>query len=263
MIIISSPGAVAFNLGSYPIYYYGICIAVATVLGFSVSYFITKKDYKDIDADILFDVASVAIIGGVISARLYYCLLNYGYYSNHLTEILNFRQGGLAIHGALIGGFILAYLYCKLKEYPVLKLADIFAYGLIVAQIFGRWGNFFNSEAYGLPAKHFIGLYIPESARVVGYQFYKYFHPTFLYESVLNILVFLILFFIIRKFEYRFDGLIFAFYLILYSIVRFFIEGLRLDCISHVGALHVPQIISLIIIICASCFILCRNNLRN
>lgn len=263
MIILSSPGTVAFSLGSYPIYYYGICVAVATVLGFTVSYFVTKQDYKDIDTDILFDVASVAIVGGVLSARLYYCILNHVYYSNHLTEILNFRQGGLAIHGALLGGFMLASLYCKLKKYPVLKLADIFAYGLIIAQVFGRWGNFFNSEAYGLPAKHFIGLYIPESARIAGYQFYKYFHPTFLYESILNVLVFLILFFVIRKLKYKFDGLVFAFYLIMYSTVRFFIEGLRLDCIANVGTLHVPQLVSVLIIIFASCFILYKNNSRS
>lgn len=263
MIILSSPGSVAFHLFSYPVYYYGICIAVATILGFTVSYFLAKKDYLDFDTDILFDVASVAIISGVFSARLYYCILNFSYYSNHLFEILNFRQGGLAIHGGLIGGFLVASLYCKLKKYPVLKLADIFAYGLIVAQIFGRWGNFFNSEAYGLPAKHFIGVYIPESARIAGYQFYKYFHPTFLYESILNIFVFLILFFIIRKLKYKFDGLVFAFYLILYSIVRFFIEALRLDSIANVGALHVPQLVSVLLIISASVFIFYKNNVKD
>lgn len=260
MIILTSPGAVAFNIGSFSIYYYGICIAIATVLGFCVSYYVAKHDYKDIDADILFDVVSVAIVGGVIFARLYYCMLNVEYYSNHLLEILNFRQGGLAIHGALLGGFLSASLYCKLKQYPILKMADIFAYGLVIAQIFGRWGNFFNSEAYGLPAKHFIGLYIPETARIAGYQSFKYFHPTFLYESVLNIFVFLILFFILRKLEYKFDGLIFAFYLILYSIVRFFIESLRLDCVANIGAIHIPQIASLLIIVGASGFIFYKNN---
>ncbi|MBR1943367.1 prolipoprotein diacylglyceryl transferase [bacterium] len=247
MIILSSPGAVAFKFFGIPIYFYGIFIALATITGFTVSYLIAKKLYKDFDADILYDVVSVALLGGIIFARLYYCLLNYSYYSTHLLDILNIRQGGLAIHGGLLGAFLFGGIYAKIKKYPILKLCDICSYGLILAQAVGRWGNFFNSEAYGLPAKHFIGLYIPENMRFAGYEFYKYFHPTFLYESVLNLLIFLILFFVIRIFKIKFDGLIFASYLILYSIVRFFVEGLRLDCIVNVGALHVPQIVSLLI----------------
>lgn len=258
MIILSSPGAVAFKIVSFPVYYYGICVAVAALLGFSVSYLVAKSDCKDFDTDMLFDVVSVVIFGGIIFARLYYCLLNFGYYSSHLIEILNFRQGGLAIHGGLIGGFLCGAVYCKFKNYPILKLADIISYGLVVSQTVGRWGNFFNSEAYGLPAKHFISVFIPENARVAGYEFYKYFHPTFLYESILNLFIFFILFFVIRKLKCRFDGLIFASYLILYSVVRFFIEGLRLDSIVNVGALHVPQVVSVAIIIGAVVFILLK-----
>lgn len=260
MIILSSPGAVAFKICNFPIYYYGICIALSALTGFIVSFFIAKRYYKDIDTDILFDVVSVVIIGGIICARLYYCLLNFGYYSNEPLNILNFRQGGLSIHGGIAGGFVAGVFYCKLKHYPIFKLADIISYGLIIAQAVGRWGNFFNSEAYGLPAKSFIAVYIPENLRVAGYQFYKYFHPTFLYESVFNILIFLILFFVIRKLKCRFDGLIFASYLILYSVVRFFIEGLRLDCVVNVGAMHIPQIVSLVLVFVASIFILYNLN---
>ena len=259
MFVISSPGSVAFTVSSFPVYYYGICIALGALVGFYVSYYVIKKDYKELQSDILFDVASVAIFSGILFARLYYCLLNAEYYSNHFIEIFNIRQGGLAIQGGIIGGFIVTSLYCKFKKYPVLKLADITSYGLIIAQVIGRWGNFFNSEAYGLPSKHFICVFIPEQFRIQGYQFYKYFHPTFLYESVLNFLVFLILFFIIRKLKNRMDGIVFAYYLFLYSIVRFFVEALRLDSIVNVGALHAPQIMSIFIMILSASFIFYKN----
>lgn len=256
MIILTSPGEIAFKIGNLQIYYYGLCLAMAAVCGFLLSYVIAKKDYKDFDTDILFDTASISIFSGIIFARLYYCLLNFNYYSNHIYEIFDFRQGGLSIHGALLGGIIVTTIYCQIKKYPTLKIADIMSYGLIFAQAIGRWGNFFNSEAYGFPSHHIIAQFIPESARISGYEFYKYFHPTFLYESILDILVLLILYFIVRNDEYKFDGYIFAFYLILYSIIRFFVEALRLDSIVNVGALHVPQFVSLVIIFIASAAIL-------
>lgn len=255
MIILTSPSDVAFTIKGFPIYYYGICMALAVLSGFYLSFFITKKDYKEIDTDILYDVITVAILGGFVCARLYYCLVNYGYYSQNLAEIFNFRQGGLAIHGGLIGGVLFGSIYAYIKKYPILKLLDIFAYGLLLAQAVGRWGNFFNNEAFGLPARHFIGVFIPETSRISGYEFYKYFHPTFLYESILNILALLVLYFVVRNVKNRFDGLIFAGYLILYSIIRFLIEGLRLDCIVNVGAFHLPQIVSIITIFIAILFI--------
>lgn len=248
MFVLASPSEIAFKLNGFPIYYYGICIAVAVLCGFYLSYFIAKREYKDINTDILYDVIIIALIGGIIFARFYYCSVNFEYYSKHLSEILNLRQGGLSIHGGIIGGVLFGGAYAYIKKYPVLKLADIFAYGLIFAQSIGRWGNFFNSEAYGLPSHSFIGVFIPEMNRVAGYESYKYFQPTFLYESVLNILALLVLYFVIRNLKNRYDGLIFASYLILYSIIRFFLEGLRLDCFVNVGAFHLPQAVSILTI---------------
>ena len=201
-------------------------------------------------------------MSGIICARLYYCLLNFEYYSHHFLEVINIRQGGLAIHGGLFGGFIITSIYCKLKNFPILKLADIFAFGILIAQIIGRWGNFFNSEAYGLPAKHGIAVLIPESNRIAGYEFYKYFHATFLYESILNLFVFLILYFIIRKIKRNINGLIFAYYLFLYSLVRFFVEGLRLDSIVNVGALHAPQMVCILTMLGSAIFIFYKTRLK-
>lgn len=259
MIILTSPSDIAFTVKGFSIYFYGIFMALSVLCGFYLSYFITKKHYKEIEADILYDVLLAAFIGGIIFARLYYCAVNFEYYSNHLAEIFNFRQGGLSIHGGLIGGFLFGSVFAFIKKYPIFKLADIFAYGLLLAQAIGRWGNFFNDEAYGLPSKSFIAVFIPEANRVSGYEFYKYFHPTFLYESILNLLALLVLYFVVRTMKTRFDGLIFACYLIIYSIIRFLIEGLRLDCIVNVGAFHLPQIASIVTILIAILFIIIQK----
>lgn len=260
MIILTSPGEIAFTVGNFPIYYYGLCLGIAAICGFSLSYFIAKREYPGFDTDILFDTASVAIFNGIIFARLYYCLLNFNYYVSNPIEIFNLRAGGLSIHGAIIGSLIITSIYCRIKKYPTLKIADIMTYGLILAQAIGRWGNFFNCEAYGLPSHHIIAQYIPEVARITGYEFYKYFHPTFLYESILDFLVLLILYFIVKNDKNKFDGFVFAFYLILYSVVRFFVEALRLDSIVNVGALHVPQLVSIFIMIASVIFILIMRN---
>lgn len=251
MFVLTSPSEIAFKLNGFPIYYYGICLAMAVLCGFYLSYFIAKREYKELNTDILYDVITVALIGGILFARLYYCVVNFEYYSQHLLEILNLRQGGLSIHGGIIGGVLFGGIYVYIKKYQILKIADIFAYGLLFAQAIGRWGNFFNSEAYGLPSHSFIGVFIPELHRVAGYESYKYFHPTFLYESLWNFFVFCILFFVIRKFLPQKDGVIFFSYLLLYSIGRFFIEQCRLDSVLNIGEMPVAELVSVLIILSA------------
>lgn len=251
----ASPTDVAFYLFNIPVYFYGICLALGTLFGFCVSYFIIKKYYTNLNIEILYDLFFVCLIFGFLSARLYYCLLNSGYYLNHLSEILNFREGGLSIQGGIIGGFLCGIIYTKIKHLPALIYADIISYGLVIAQSIGRWGNFFNSEAYGLPAKY-IGVFIPDINRLKGFENIEYFQPTFLYESILDLCIFLILFFVIRKINKRFDGLIFASYIILYSLIRFFMEFLRLDSAYNIFDIHIAQIVCIIMILCAVSFII-------
>ncbi|MBQ3311853.1 prolipoprotein diacylglyceryl transferase [bacterium] len=246
MIILSSPSETAFTLCNIPIYYYGLILSFGALIGFYCSFFVAKKYYFDIDANILYDIVPLLIVIGFISARLYYCLINIDYYSIHLNEILNFRQGGLAIHGGIIGSFAGLCILAKIKKISILKLSDILVFGLVIAQSIGRWGNFFNNEAYGLPTDKFIAVYIPEHARILGYESFNYFQPTFLYESICNLFIFFVLLYVAEKFKNKFDGLILSLYLILYSIIRFFIEGYRLDCTKNVGYLHFPQVISVI-----------------
>lgn len=255
MITLPATSPIAFTINGFSVFYYGICMAFAVLSGFSLSYFITKKLFKEINPEVLYDVVTVGLIAGFLCARLYYCLLNYDYYHANFDEILNFREGGISIQGGILGGFLFGALYAKLKKLPILKLADIVSYGIILAQAIGRWGNYFNSEAYGHPAK-FIGVFIQNSARIQGYEQFSYFQPTFLYESILNLVVLAILFYVVRNLKNKFDGLIFASYIILYSAVRLLIEPMRLDSAFSVGSIHIATIASVVMIIFATIFVI-------
>lgn len=244
-----SPGEIAFNIGRIPIYYYGIIIAASLLAGGIISYYITKKLYPDINSDVIFEIYPLIIIGAIVGARLYYCLLSYDYYSQNPLEIFELRHGGLSIHGGILGGLIAGGIYAKKNKLPVLQLCDIFSYGLAIGQAIGRWGNFFNSEAFGKPSANFLKLYIPIYKRPLEYLQYNYFHPTFLYESILDVCIFLILFFVIRKISKNKDGIVFFSYLLLYSIVRIIIEQIRVDSILNIYGIPIAQILSALIIL--------------
>lgn len=245
----ASPGDIAFHIGSIPIYYYGIIMAASLLIGGGIAYLITKKFYTELNPEIIYGIYPNIIIGAILGARIYYCLLSYDYYSQNLFEIVKIWHGGISIHGAIIGGLIGGIIYAKRHKLPILKLCDIFSYGLILGQAIGRWGNFFNSEAFGRPTESFLKLYIPIYKRPLGYMQYNYFHPTFLYESILDILIFIILFFIIRKLAKNIDGIVFFSYLILYSIVRIIIEQVRIDSVLNVFGIPIAQIVSVLIIL--------------
>lgn len=248
-MILSSPGDIACNVGPVSLYYYGIIMALALLVGVFTAYIITKKFYPEVSPEIIYDISPMIIIFAVLGARIYYCALNYDYYLQFPIEILQTWHGGLSIHGAIIGGLLGGIIYAKKHKLPVLKLCDIFSYGLILGQAIGRWGNFFNSEAFGLPTQGFLKLYIPICKRPIQYMQYEYFHPTFLYESLLDLVIFLILFFVIRKIVKGKDGIIFFSYLILYSVARIFVEQLRIDSALNLYGIPIAQIVSVVIII--------------
>lgn len=240
----TSPGDIAFFIGAVPVYYYGIMMALALSLGVFVARSITGQFYPEIDPEVIYDIAPHIIIGGIIGARVYYCLISYGYFIKHPLEIIQVWHGGISIHGAIIGGLIMGIWYAKRHKLPVLKLCDIFSYAVVLGQAVGRWGNFFNSEAFGRPTENFLKLYIPIYRRPIEYLQYNYFHPTFLYESIADVLIFLILFFVIRKSAKNKSGLVFFAYLILYSIVRIFIESIRIDSALNIDGIPIAQITS-------------------
>ena len=234
-------------------------MAISLFVGIFTARLITKKFYPEIKPDAIYDIAPTLIICAILGARIYYCILCWDYYSQNLIEIPELWHGGLSIHGAILGGLIGGTIYALKHKLPILKLCDIFAYGLILGQALGRWGNFFNSEAFGRPTENFLKLYIPLAKRPIDYMQYSYFHPTFLYESILNILVFLILFFVVRKLTKGTDGIIFFSYLLLYSIVRILIEQLRIDSVLNVCGIPIAQIVSALIIIISTIAIIKLN----
>lgn len=244
-----SPGEVAFCICSVPIHYYGLIMALSLFLGVFVANYITKRFYPSLKDEIIYDISPHIIIGAIIGARLYYCLLSHDYYIRNPFEIIQIWQGGLSIHGGLIGGLTGGIIYAKRHKLPILKLCDIFSYGLVLGQALGRWGNFFNSEAFGKPTEFFLKLYIPIYKRPLDYLQCNYFHPTFLYESILDICIFLVLFFCIRKLAKNKDGIVFFSYLILYSTVRIIIEQIRIDSVLNINGFPIAQLVSVWIIL--------------
>jgi len=245
--MLKSPGPVALDVGPITIYWYGIILALAFLAGLAITIKTAKK--QGINSDIIINFAIFLLVGAIIGARLYFVIFNWNFYKFHPLEIFMTWHGGLSIHGAIIGGFITGAIYSKIHNLPLLKYADIVSPGLILGQAIGRWGNFFNSEAFGSPTELPWKLYIPVENRPAEYVNYQYFHPTFLYESLWNFIVFSILFFFLRKkFEGK-NGALFFSYLILYSSGRFIIEGIRIDSIYTVLGIPVAQLISIIFII--------------
>ena len=227
---------VAFTFFGVDIMWYGILMATGMILGVLLALKEAKR--VGIDEDDVLNLALIAIPSGLLGARLYYVIFNWSYYSQNVFEILNFRGGGMAIHGALIGGILAGFIYTKIKGIYFFKMADAVMLGIPLAQAIGRWGNYINGEAHGGPTD------LPWGIMVDGMKV----HPTFLYESIwdLGIFIFLWLF---RK-NKKYEGQLAISYIILYSIGRFFIEGLRTDSLM-IGPLRMAQVISLVaIIIC-------------
>lgn len=225
---------IAFTIFGVEVAWYGIAVAMGMLAGV----WLTQKRAQEqgFHEDVIFDIAIWAIPFGVLGARIYYVLFNWDYYGKDLMRILQFREGGLAIHGGIIVGFVVGYLVCEKKEIPFWKMADIAAPGFILGQAIGRWGNYFNQEAHGGPTN------LPWAIMVKG----ELVHPTFLYESIWNLMV---MFYLIRySSKKKSDGEVFFLYLILYSIGRFFIEGLRTDSLM-IGPFRTAQLISILMIL--------------
>jgi phosphatidylglycerol---prolipoprotein diacylglyceryl transferase len=246
---------IAFSVFGLAIRWYGILIATGILLALLVARF--NCSLRGFDYDTMLDTALICLPFGIIGARLYYVIFEFSSYNGNILEMLNIRHGGLAIHGGIIFAVTAGYFFSRHRKISFLALADAAAPSIIIAQALGRWGNFFNQEAHGGPVsyefiKHF-PMFIQNGMNIGG----TYYHPTFLYESTWNILVFLILMYILRK--SRKPGIVFFSYLGLYSLGRFFIEGLRTDSLM-LGPIRVAQLVSLAgIIICVAFLIYSRK----
>lgn len=239
----SSPGSIIFSLGPVVIRWYGVMIALGFV---AATYFAHRlaKSYS-IEPDKIVNTILISFIGGIIGGRLYFVALEWSTFALHPENILATWQGGLSIHGGMIGCVLAAYAYCHFNKIPFLKALDIGGIVVPLGQAIGRWGNFFNNECFGGPvdSSYPLKLYIPEEFRPAQFQNDSYFHPAFLYESIWDLLLFLLLYFYLGKQLKKYPGVTFMVYLALYSIGRLLIEPLRTDSIMKLG-LPVPMIAS-------------------
>jgi phosphatidylglycerol:prolipoprotein diacylglycerol transferase len=265
-MIIPAPNDIAFNLFGIAVYWYGIIMACAIFISIIAANKLANLLNIASKKDIIIAYAPIIIILGILGARLYFCMLNPHYYFAHPLEILDIREGGLSVHGSILAGLLCIYLMSRHYKVTFLHIADVFGCATILGQAIGRWGNYFNSEAYGLPVKsQSWGLFIPEGKRISEYSDFSLFHPTFLYESILDLIAFFILFFIIRKFGKKYIGLTFFSYFILYSIIRFFVEQLRIDSALNINSLPIAIWVSFFFFISGIIgitVILVRNNKR-
>ena len=242
----ASPGPIVFTLGPLVIRWYGLLIASAVLLGVNLSQSLAKR--RGLDPNAIGDLAIWLVLAAIPCARLYYVAFEWQSYTQHPEQILAIWRGGIAIHGAVLGGAIAGAIFARLNKIPFWQLADLVAPSLILGQAIGRWGNFFNSEAFGSPTNLPWKLFIPPERRPIAYQGYEYFHPTFLYESLWNFMVFALLIILfnrsLKNKPSLKPGTLALIYLSSYSLGRIWIEGLRTDSLM-LGPLRIAQIVSI------------------
>ncbi len=234
----------AFSIGSFSVQWYGIIIACGFMLAILYGYAMAKK--MNIDRDKFFDGIIVGLICGVVGARLYYCIFYPGdKYINNPLEILNIKEGGLAIYGGIIGGLLGGGITCKLRKLKVAACIDTAVVGFTIGQCIGRWGNFINQEAFGGATSLPWGMQSDATEKVVVGPV----HPCFLYESLWMLLGFILLH-LFTRYKRRYDGQTTLMYMLWYGIGRFFIEGLRTDSLTVPGLdIRVSQLISAAMVI--------------
>lgn len=246
---------ILFTLGPIEVRFYGLMYVVAIVVG---SYIIGREARRKelpMTSDNVMNFVVWCVIGGIIVARLYYVAFNWEYYSQMPAEIPAIWHGGLAIHGGILGGFFAGWCYLNRTSVPFWKMADCVAPAGILGQAFGRFGNFMNGDAHGVPTTMPWGVVFPIES-IAGNEFPGLAtHPTMLYEMVINISIFLLIWFVLKKRDHK-DGFIFASYLTLYSAGRFFVEHFRADSLVA-GSLRAAQVASILLIVVAG-FVIIR-----
>jgi phosphatidylglycerol:prolipoprotein diacylglycerol transferase len=223
----SSPGAIALQIGPIVVRWYGILMALSIVVGLWIGHREARR--QGLPADDFISVGQWAILAGLAGARVYEVIFNWDYYGRFPSKIFAVWEGGLAMHGGLIVGPLVGIVLAKRWNIPILRGLDVCAPSMIIGQAIGRWGNFFNEEAFGAPTDLPWRLYISPPHRPPGFTRFDFFHPTFLYESVWDLAVFLVLVLWLRKRLAPQPGGLFFAYIGLYSVGRFLIESVRLD----------------------------------
>jgi phosphatidylglycerol---prolipoprotein diacylglyceryl transferase len=256
LALFTSPGPLLFQLGPFSLRWYGLLIAVAVLLGLLLSTRLGRR--RGIDPALITDLLPILVLSAVVGARLYYVIFEWRQYQLNWLDALAVWRGGIAIHGALIGGTLAVILYSRWRRIAFWNLLDVLVPSVALGQAIGRWGNFFNSEAFGLPTDLPWKLTIPFANRPLNFLDQTTFHPTFLYESLWNLgVVGLLLLLFQQGSSGRLRlpaGALSCVYLLTYSTGRLWIEGLRIDplCLGGVppfceGGLRMAQVVSLLL----------------
>ena len=254
----------------FDIAYYGITSAIAMIVGISIALHEAKRTGQN--QDTYLDLLMLTMLTSVVGARIYYVIFSWDNYKDNLGEILNIRNGGLAIYGGIIAGVITVFIYSKITKMKFLQIADTVCMGLAAGQIIGRWGNFFNREAFGEYTNNLLAMQLPVSAVreneitsamwnhvvTIGGVEYIQVHPTFLYEGLWSFMVLLFLFWFRKR--KKFEGELFFCYLAGYGAGRFWIESLRTDQLLLPG-IHVPvsQMLSAVLVVVSLSVIICKR----
>jgi phosphatidylglycerol:prolipoprotein diacylglycerol transferase len=241
--VFRSPGPVAVQLGPLTLRWYGILMAASMALGLWLAYRDARR--RGLDPESLLKAAELSLLGGLVGARLYYVLFNLDYYGQFPAKIFAVWEGGLAIHGGVLGGVLVGGAYAWRRELPLAKYLDVAAPSLALGQAIGRWGNFFNEEAFGTPTDLPWKLFISPPHRPLIYAQDEFFHPTFLYESLWDLGIFALLFWGLRDRLARAPGALFLVYIGAYSVGRFVTEGIRTDPLM-LGPIRIAQLVSLL-----------------
>lgn len=251
-----------FSVFGFDIAFYGLIIGIGVLLGVLMAVHIAKKE--KMDSDIIWDFAIYAVIFSVIGARLYYVAFSWDLYKDDLLSIFNTRQGGMAIYGGVIGAFVTLFIYCRIRKLSPYQIGDCGVFGLVLGQIIGRWGNFFNREAFGQYTDSLFAMRLPVDAvraqditeshlagiATMGEVNFIQVHPTFLYEGFGNLIVLILMYLYHKKKKYH--GQMCLFYLGGYGIVRFFVEGLRTDQLLVPGTqIAVSQMLGIVLFLVA------------
>lgn len=229
---------IAIEIGNFQIYWYAIFIVSGIILSLILMYFSNKK--YNIEYEDLLEILIFVLVFGIIGARVFYVIFNFDYYLKNVSQIINIKNGGLAIFGGIIAGFITVYVLCKKKQINIFDFCDYIVPYLVLTQGIGRLGNFFNVEAYGKETTNIFRMGIET------YTGYQEVHPCFLYEMIGCFIIFVFLKLIQKKQKYK--GEILSWYLILYGIIRFCIESLRADSLMFFN-IKISMLISLMIIV--------------
>lgn len=243
----ASPGPILVQIGGFAIRWYSLCILAGIIAGTLLAQRLAPR--RGVNPEVLSDLVVWIVVGAIPMARLYYVVFEWQRFAlEPWWKVFAIWEGGIAIHGAILGGFIACWLFCRRGGHSLPTIADLVAPGLILGQAIGRWGNFFNSEAFGAPTDLPWKLFIPEINRPPGLAESAYYHPTFLYESLWNLGVLGLLLFAFYRLPRLGAGSIVCLYGIAYGAGRFWIEGLRLDSLM-IGPLRTAQLVSLLFIV--------------